>query len=115
MCRSIRTAALLLPLALGCAMVPSGNEAIKAVGRDPVRWKDNGDGTVLDTNTGLMWEKKTGVLPTEGRFLHLYAFSRATLSRGGECDQSERWSGSSSSIRLYGHDGNFSSVSLSQA
>jgi len=89
MSRSICTALLLLPLVFGCAHEPSGTgkEAVEKVGRDPSRWRDNGDGTVLDTKTGLVWEKKTGNLRATGKFVSQFALGFLRLcAKNAVCD-----------------------------
>ncbi len=61
--------------------------------RDTIRWSDNGDGTVTDNLTGLIWLKNAncgGVMNWEGA--HQFAntlFDGSTGANGGDCGLSD--------------------------
>ncbi len=60
--RGFWAAALMLgALLIVLGIAGSGNVATAAKPQTP-RFVDNGDGTITDTQTGLMWEKKTGTV-----------------------------------------------------
>ena len=62
---------------LGAAMVLVGSLIVMSVAGDVAnaarpaspRFVDNGDGTITDTRTGLMWEQKTGTYSSNGFIL----------------------------------------------
>jgi hypothetical protein len=64
--RCVSTAGILgvLLIVVGVAGTAHVATAIKPQPPPPPRFVDNGDGTITDAQTGLMWEQKTGTVGT---------------------------------------------------
>lgn len=76
------TAVLLGAVLVALGVAGSGNQATAAKPTPP-RFVDNGDGTVTDNQTGLMWEKKTSGVGGPSEVNNAYSWSSSGSAPDG--------------------------------